>query len=163
LRFGKHPFLTLSAMISLGSAAPAAEQVCTVADGHQLTITTTNGDTVDGYCMSINVDEMAVTTKDRRVVKVARAALSRIQMQRSKNEQQLKIARQGFEGGLRGVAFTLCAAGVGRCASHAGMGSRCSPVLSAGRFDTSGDRKPGDQGDLSQRAAEAARKPICSR
>jgi hypothetical protein len=103
-------FLMLSAVIAWTLPLHATEQVevrwsevCRVADGHQLTITTTNGDTVDGYCMSINVDEMAVTTKDRRVVKVARAALSRIQMQMqpSPKGHYLRSLGKGMHEGFR--------------------------------------------------------------
>jgi hypothetical protein len=100
-------FLTLAVVMAWTLPLHAAEQVevqwnevCRFTDGHQLTITTTNGDTVDGYCMSINVDEMAVTTKDRRLVKIARAALSRIQMQRSKNEHQLRSLGRGLRWGF---------------------------------------------------------------
>jgi len=100
--------LTLSAVMAWTLPLHAAEhieahwsEVCRVADGHRLTITTTNGDTVDGYCNSINADEMAVTTKDRGIVKVARTALSRIQMQRSQNGHQLsslgKSLKWGFD------------------------------------------------------------------
>lgn len=82
------------------------QDVCRAADGHRLTIKSANGDVVDGYCMSINVDEMAITTKDHKIVRVARATLSRIDVQRSKNEgHQLaalhkevhKSLRKGFE------------------------------------------------------------------
>jgi hypothetical protein len=100
-------FLTLSAVLAWTLPLHAAEhievhwsEVCKVADGHQLTIMTTNGDTVDGYCMSINVDEMAVTTKDKRVVKIARAALSRIEMQRSRNGHQLSSLGKGLGWGF---------------------------------------------------------------
>jgi hypothetical protein len=76
-------------------------EVCKVVDGHSLTITTVNGDTVDGYCLSIDVDQIVVTAKDQKVVKIARAALSRIQMSRSKKTHQLSSLRHGMGVGLR--------------------------------------------------------------
>jgi hypothetical protein len=77
-------------------------KVCEVAGGHQLTITTVNGDTVDGYCLSINVDQIAVTAENRRVVTIARAALSRIEMSRSRNtHHQLRSLGRGMRTGLR--------------------------------------------------------------
>jgi hypothetical protein len=101
-------FLTLSAVMTWIPVLHAAEpmevrwnEVCRVSAGHQLEITTTAGDTVGGYCVTINVDEISVTTQDRRVVKIARAALSRIQMHRSKNGHGLNSLRQGMHEGLR--------------------------------------------------------------
>jgi hypothetical protein len=75
--------------------------VCKAADGHPLVITTSAGDTVAGHCLSISVDEIALTTKDRGVVRVTRAALSRIGMQRTTNDgHQLKTLRTGLHKGL---------------------------------------------------------------
>ena len=76
-------------------------EVCKVADGNRLTISTSTGERVEGYCMSINVDEIAVTTRDQRVVKIARKALSRIDMQRSKNDgHQLRLLGRGLRQGF---------------------------------------------------------------
>jgi hypothetical protein len=76
-------------------------EVCKVADGHPLTITTVNGDTVDGYCVAIEVDQIAVTTRDQKVVRIARAALSRIQMSRSRKSHQLSSLGHGMRVGFR--------------------------------------------------------------
>jgi hypothetical protein len=57
---------------------------------------------VDGYRLSINVDQIAVTAENRRVVKIAHAALSRIEMSRSRNtHQQLRSLGRGMRTGLR--------------------------------------------------------------
>jgi hypothetical protein len=77
-------------------------EVCRAAGGKRLTIKTFNGETVDGYCLSINVDEIAVTTKDQQIVRIARRALSRIDVQRSKNDgHQLSALGRGVHKGLR--------------------------------------------------------------
>jgi hypothetical protein len=102
-------FLSLSAVIVSGLPLCAADEiqvhwneVCRAAAGNRLTIKTVNGDTVDGYCLSINVDEIAVTTKDQQVVRVARRALSRIDVQRSKNDgHQLSALGRNVQKGLR--------------------------------------------------------------
>jgi hypothetical protein len=100
-------FLTFSAAVVCSLPLHAAEpievhwnRVCNVARDHSLTIKTVKGETVEGYCVSINADEIAITTKDRRIVKIARAALSRIQMQRPKNHN-LSSLRGGMHEGLR--------------------------------------------------------------
>ena len=64
-------------------------QVCRAAAGNQLAITTTNGDTVDGYCIAVNVNEVSINT-DHGIVKVARTAFSRIQMHRPHKGHQLR-------------------------------------------------------------------------
>lgn len=75
-------------------------QVCRVADGHELLVTTANGGTVEGYCVSVDVNGIGVGTKDGRVVQVARKALSRLEIRRSKGHQ-LSSLRKGMHDGLQ--------------------------------------------------------------
>jgi hypothetical protein len=53
--------------------------LCAVAGGQQLSITTNDGKTVKGTCASTSDSEIALTA-NQRVVKIARSTLSRIQM-----------------------------------------------------------------------------------
>ena len=62
-------------------------KVCQVSQARELFITNADGSTVQGYCVSIDVNEIALRTSDNRVVKVARKALSRIEMHRSPGHQ----------------------------------------------------------------------------
>src|SRR4029077_17026178 len=85
-------------------------QLCRAATGNHLMITTADGATVDGLCMSITVDEVAIRTENQKVVKIARTALSKIQMhRRPEQEHPLKALRNtmgaGFRDGL-GILFT---------------------------------------------------------
>jgi hypothetical protein len=139
-------FLTLSAAMTWIPALHADEpmevrwnEVCRVTAGHQLEITTTTGDVVGGYCMAINVDEISVTTRDRRVVKIARAALSRVQMHRSRNGHGLNSLRKGMHEGLRqGFEWLFspyCATGHSCRTGHSGVGSGGRPVLPARRLE----------------------------
>lgn len=75
-------------------------QVCQIAHGNELIVTTAAGDAVEGFCVQINVNEIAVTTADKKVVKIARNTVSRLDMHRSKT-RQLKSLRDGMRGGLR--------------------------------------------------------------
>jgi hypothetical protein len=54
-------------------------ELCRVASGHQLNVTTTDGSTVSGACNSVQGDELSLTA-NRRIVKIARTTLTRIQM-----------------------------------------------------------------------------------
>jgi hypothetical protein len=74
--------------------------VCKLAGKHQLSLTTVDGDTVDGYCIKINADEIAVTTFDRRTIRIARTALSRLQLHRTKGHQLASLGK-GVRSGLR--------------------------------------------------------------
>jgi hypothetical protein len=101
-------FLVVSAVMAWSLPLMAAGQievswteVCNVAGARQLKITTANGETVEGYCLSINMDQIAVTTKDQRVVKITRAALSRIQMRGERKSHQLSSLGRGMREGLR--------------------------------------------------------------
>ena len=73
-------------------------QVCRVTNGRELIVTTTNGDTVQGYCISIDVDGVRVRTKDGKVARIARTALARLEMRRSKGHQLSSLRNDMHEG-----------------------------------------------------------------
>jgi hypothetical protein len=73
-------------------------QVCRVANGRELVVTTANGDTVEGYCISIDVDGIRVKTKDGQVTRIARTALARLEMRRSKGRQLSSLRKEMHEG-----------------------------------------------------------------
>ena len=75
-------------------------KVCQVADGHELLVRTANGEMVQGICLSVNVDEMAVRTKDNNVVRVARSTMSRLDMYLSP-AHQLRSLGKGMHAGLK--------------------------------------------------------------
>jgi hypothetical protein len=69
-------------------------EVCRVAGGNELSIKTVDGKSVDGYCLDVDVDEMQVSNKAGAVVKIARAAFSKIEMRRPSQEQQFTTLRK---------------------------------------------------------------------
>ena len=78
-------------------------------------MTTANGDTTAGYCFSINSDEIAVTTMDHKVVKIALSALSRIDVHRTKGHQVSSLANgmhQGFKWGFDSMLSPLAPLGI---------------------------------------------------
>jgi hypothetical protein len=90
----RNHFLALAGVIICSLPLCAADpvevpwnQLCKKAMGNQLMITTADGATVDGFCMSITVDEIAISTENQKVVKVARTALSKVQMHRGLEQQ----------------------------------------------------------------------------
>jgi hypothetical protein len=78
-------------------------QVCHVAGGRELVVTTASGEKVEGYCVAVDVDQITVTTDDQRVVKIARSALSRLAMYRSKGHQVRTLRRGVHKGLVEGV------------------------------------------------------------
>jgi hypothetical protein len=93
--------LLLSGALAFGqnSIDVAWNQVCQTAAGRPMRVLTANGDTVEGYCMSVNVDEIAIRTEDHRVVKVARGALSRMAV--VPKDHQIKALGRGMRQSLR--------------------------------------------------------------
>jgi hypothetical protein len=82
-------FLLFSALLFCGVSAKASDAVevpwkdfCRVAGGRQIQITTSAGETVSGYCMTISADEVGLRTP-AGIVKIGRAALSHIEMDRA--------------------------------------------------------------------------------
>jgi len=79
-------FVILSAALAWTLPLLAADDIhtrwtdlCHVAGNRQLNVTTTDGATVSGSCTGTSVDELSLTA-NQRVVKIARATLTRIQM-----------------------------------------------------------------------------------
>ena len=92
-----------------GSISVQWNQVCRVANNRELSITTQNGKTVQGYCTRINVDEIAVITKDQRAVNIARSALAHICVRRAGTKgHQLAALGKGMKAGLKtGLGWLL--------------------------------------------------------
>jgi hypothetical protein len=102
--------ITVTVLMTIGmSAIRAADppgvqwsQVCRVAGNRELSITTQSGETVQGYCTRINVDEIAVITNDHRPVNIARSALAHIRVRRAMTKgHQLASLGKGMSGGLK--------------------------------------------------------------
>ena len=89
-------FIGLALVCSASLRADTVEvpwaKVCEASHGQRLVVTTTNGETLEGYCTSINVDEIALT-KDQRLIKIAKSAVSRLQVHRVKGHQLAALWR----------------------------------------------------------------------
>jgi hypothetical protein len=59
--------------------------VCKLSSGNQLVLTTVDGDTVEGYCMHIDANEIGVRTLDHRITNVARTALASLRVRHARN------------------------------------------------------------------------------
>lgn len=62
--------------------------LCRVANGRQLNVTTSDGATVSGSCTGTDADALSLTA-NQRVVKIARSTLTRIQMYQTGNGHHL--------------------------------------------------------------------------
>lgn len=69
--------------------------LCHVAGGRQLNVTTTDGTTVSGSCTSTDAEGLSLTA-NQRVVKIARATLTRIQMYQPGNGHHLADLGSGM-------------------------------------------------------------------
>ena len=65
------------------------EQICTASDGHELTVTTSDGNSAQGYCFGVDVDGIRVNSPTQGVVKIARKTLSRIELESKKGNSSL--------------------------------------------------------------------------
>ena len=75
--------------------------VCRAAAGNELTITTADGKTAEGYCLKVDIDEIQLSTTKQGVVKIARTALSRIEMQHGAEESRLTSLGRSMRGALK--------------------------------------------------------------
>jgi hypothetical protein len=94
--------LTISAMplFAADTIETKWNQVCRVADGRELIVTTANGDTIQGYCISVDVDGVGVRTKTGQITHIARTTLARLQIHRSKGNNLGSLGK-GVHNGLK--------------------------------------------------------------
>jgi hypothetical protein len=142
----RNHFLTLAGVILCSLPLCAADpvevpwnQLCKAAMGNQLMITTADGATVDGLCMSITVDEVAIRTENQQVVKIARSALSRIKMHRSIQQQHPlralgKDLRRTFHEGFDMLLSPAAPAGIVILPVTAAWGVVAAPFCALGEL-----------------------------
>ena len=122
------------------------KQICRVANGREPIVTTANGDTTEGYCFSISIDEIAVTTMDHKVVKIARSTLSRIDMHRTRGHQFSSLVKgmhQGFNWGFDSMLSPLAPLGIVAVPGTLAWGAVAAPFCLLGdlRYKASGKQE----------------------
>lgn len=95
------------------SPAPTPEtsvewpNLCANTTKELLTVTTESGDTVQGYCVFVQHDELTLRTVDGKMVKIARGTLRKV-LALTVTEHRLKSLRKGMKEGLHeGVKMTF--------------------------------------------------------
>lgn len=113
-------FGTLLAIAASSNSLMAADQaevqwqqVCQVTHGHELQVTTATGEKVTGYCVSIDVNQMTLSTSDHKLIKVAKATLAHLEMERSKGHQVAALRRGVHKGLADGVNNLLSPQAIG--------------------------------------------------
>jgi hypothetical protein len=72
-----------------------------------LVVTTESGDTIRGYCVSVQYDEVAIRTVDGKVVRIARGRLKKV-LALTVAENRMKAVGKGMKQGLGyGVKMTF--------------------------------------------------------
>ena len=105
------PFVMLSAALAWTLPLLAADDIrtrwtdlCHVAGSRQLNVTTTDGKTASGFCTGTSDDELSLTA-NLRVVKIARATLTRIQMYEPGNHHLADLGNGMAKSFNRGFAW----------------------------------------------------------
>lgn len=110
-------------------------QVCQTAGDYELIVTTSAGDTVQGYCMGVTVTELSVQTRDHRIVKVARNTLSQLVMYRRRGHQLRSLGhamRGGFHEGFRELFTTGAVVGLVMIPGTLAWGAISAPFCAIG-------------------------------
>jgi hypothetical protein len=114
------------------------EKVCTVAEGRELTLTTDKGETIQGYCISIDVNKVAIRTtgsQGQRVVQISRTTLSKLEMKRPKTHQLAALGRgmrRELHEGARQLFSPLAPAGMVLIPATLAWGAVASPFCILG-------------------------------
>ena len=95
-------FCTLAAWAPLHAADLQAHwnDLCHVAANRQLSVTTTDGRTVNGSCASSDADGLSLTA-NQRVIKIARSTLTRIQLYQPGSGHHLADLGKGMSKSFR--------------------------------------------------------------
>jgi hypothetical protein len=104
-------FFALSAPAQSPTPKPTTpvewRNLCSNTARELLVVTTESGDTVQGYCVSVQYDEVAIRTVDGKVVRVARGTLKTV-LALAVAENRMKALGKGMKQGLRyGVKTTF--------------------------------------------------------
>jgi len=129
------PLLSMASLRADDAMEVQWTKVCQVAGGHELLLHTANGNEVRGICLSVNVDEMAVRTKDNKVVRVARGAMSRLEMYRSPTHQLSDLGKgmhRGLQEGFRDLLTPEAIAGIVIIPSTLAWGAVSAPFCALG-------------------------------
>jgi hypothetical protein len=81
--------------------------LCTNTAREMLEVTTESGDTIEGYCVFVQRDELTIRTLNGKTVKIARGTLKKV-LALSGQEHRLKALGKGMKQGLHnGVRMTF--------------------------------------------------------
>jgi hypothetical protein len=92
-------------------AVPAIDvqwkDVCVVARDQPLTITTSNGSSIEGRCISVTVTEISVDTGNHHIVKLARGTFSKVFVRPGNGRHELKSLGKNLHSALAGEVDLL--------------------------------------------------------
>ncbi len=111
------------------------ETLCHYAKDYRLVVTTTQGDVVEGHCLAVQVNELVVTTKDYKTVRIARAALAKIHMQPSHGNHLQSLGkgmRQAFHEGFQQLLSPLAPVGLVVIPGTVAWGAIAAPFCAIG-------------------------------
>jgi hypothetical protein len=123
------------------------ERVCSLAHGRELTLTTDQGETIQGYCVSVDVNRVAIRTtgsQGQRVVQISRSTLSKLEMQRPKAHQLASLGkgmRHELHEGVKQLFSPLAPAGMVLIPATLAWGAVATPFCILGDLFTPEDRK----------------------
>jgi hypothetical protein len=69
------------------------DRVCAASQGNRLVVTTTTGETEEGFCTMITVNEVGLTT-GQRMTKIAKDKISRLRVHRVKGRQLSSLFKE---------------------------------------------------------------------
>ena len=133
--------LTLSALLVFDAPSYGAEPVevhwadfCRVAEGRQLEITTDAGETMTGYCIRINADEVQVR-QGTQIVKLGRKVLAQVSIDRSEGHQLKRLGhgmRTGLKNGFKWLLSPQAIEGVVTIPATLAWGAISAPFCAIG-------------------------------
>jgi hypothetical protein len=116
-------------------------QVCRVSRGRELLLTTATGDQVRGYCFPVDVDGLGVKTKTGQVTRIARTALTRIEMRSSRGHQLHSLGKaiqDGLKFGVKALFSPLAPVGLVTLPGTLAWGAFAAPFCVLGDLEERG-------------------------
>ena len=106
--------LTLSSLAAAQNDPPIDARwtdLCRIASQRELTLTTTSGESVEGYCIAIDINRVTIRSNANAVIGVARSTLAKLEVKK-RREHHLRSLGHGMHQALKwGVRNALTPAG----------------------------------------------------
>lgn len=139
--------LTAFPLLAAGKEGPIEARwtdVCRIANQRELTLKTRTGESVEGYCVAIDVNRVSIRSNGNAIIGVARSTLAKIEVTSHKDHQLRSLQRSvhhGLKWSVRNVLTPVAPVAIVSIPITLAWGASASPFCLLGDLLAIGSRK----------------------